>query len=375
MGLSGEQLKNFSALDCSGGYLLDGQARLNIPLSFGRKELVPGNSGQDSGQYKAVAGVVKDGGDDPDVTHEALIEAEVMPLDFFMASEELRGLATSPPIVMPSGISLFAGAGVGLATLPGLPVAVGEAAINPEPRKQIAAAVWEQRQKSPRWRNIPLAVIIRVRDGAVIAQKTLNPRLGIVGGISILGTRGIVRPFSHEAWEEAVRQSLRVGKALGLEGVALCTGRRSEELVRRDFPLWPEQAFIQAADYVASALSEAGRLGFKEVVWACFWGKLVKLAQGLANTHARSAPLDLGFLADESALFSLSLAEKIRNANTAMEALAYIQEAGEPCSTHLIQFVGQKALDQAQVWHGGNTATTQLRLVCFDNQGCKILSL
>ncbi len=370
----------FAGDDSGGEYLsvrnsssgnASGVTHLNIPLSFCRKEPVPDRPGQ----YKAVAGVIKDAGDDPDVTHEALIEAEVMPLELFMASAESQSLATSPPIVMPLGIHIFAGSGVGRVTLPGLPVAVGEAAINPEPRKQIAAAVWEQRRKSPLWWDTPLAVIIRVRDGAGISQKTLNPRLGIVGGISILGTHGIVRPFSHEAWEEAVRQSLRVCKALSIEGVALCTGRRSEELVRHEFPLWPEQAFIQAADYVSSALSEAGRLGFKQVVWACFWGKLVKLAQGLPNTHARSAPLDLNFLADESALFSESLAEKVRNANTAMEALAYIQECGEPCSIHLIQFVGQKALAQAQIWLGKNSAIPQLRLLCFDSQGVRILSL
>lgn len=413
---------NFLGADSPGEYLLAGRPRLDIPIAYRRKRPLPGRQGS----WSALAGVIKDGGDDPDVTHESLIEAEVLPLalvassgrhssgfpsfvpassgplpnpsfgplssplsgpspnyspnysfgpPFLPPSSENRQNPVSPPIVMPLGIHIFAGSGVGTVTLPGLPVAVGEAAINPEPRLQIAAAVWEQRQKNPLWRHTPLAVIIRVRDGESIAKKTLNPRLGIVGGISILGTRGTVRPFSHEAWEEAVRQSLSVCKALNLQGAALCTGRRSEELARRDFPHWPEQAFIQAADYAASALSEAGRLGFKQVVWVCFWGKLVKLAQGLPNTHARSAPLDLNFLADESALFSPLLAEKIRNANTAMEALACIQAFGEPFSTHLINFVGNKALAQAQGWFGAQSATSQLRLLCFDSHGRKILSL
>ena len=154
-------------------------------------------------------------------------------------------------------IVLYGGKGVGTVTLPGLPVVVGEPAINPEPRKQIAVAAHAAARAAGY--NGPLHLLLSVPDGEERARRTLNGRLGIVGGISILGTRGTVRPYSHDAWKCAVAQGMDVAVALGLREILLATGRRSERLGLALHPELPPQAGIQAADYAAFSLREAAR--------------------------------------------------------------------------------------------------------------------
>ena len=246
-----------------------------------------------------LAAVVKDGGDDPDVTHRAVIRALVRP-----AGE--------------SGITLRGGPGVGTVTRPGLPVAVGRPAINPAPREQITRAVAEALDTSR-----GLDVEIRVDNGEELAKKTFNPRLGIVGGISILGTRGTVKPFSNAAYQATIRQCLDVMRACGVRTPCLTTGGRSERFLRQARPHTPDTACVQVADFFSFGMKEVGRRGFDSVLWGVFFGKLVKQAQGHRYTHARSAELDLTILAQWCAQcgFTPALCREVAGANTAMQVL------------------------------------------------------
>lgn len=257
------------------------------------------------------ATVVKDAGDDPDATHGARIEAHVT-LD-----PAFSGVG---PHVLIGG-----GKGVGRVTLPGLAVPVGRAAINPGPEAQIRQSVLEV--LPPDFKGIAL-VVIEAPDGEDIARHTLNPRLGITGGISILGTGGIVRPYSHEAWARCIDAGLDVARAAGQANgggaVVLTTGRRSERLFLERYPAVAEVCLIQAADFFAHALEAAAARGFAEVAWAVFPGKLVKQAQGFASTHARAAELDFALLAEwaRQAGADAATCAAVAGANTAAQALA-----------------------------------------------------
>ncbi|MDR1777885.1 MAG: cobalt-precorrin-5B (C(1))-methyltransferase CbiD [Desulfovibrio sp.] len=258
----------------------------------------------------AVAAVCKDGGDDPDVTSGALIVARV---------NLTKGVC--------GDIRIDGGDGVGRVTLPGLPLPVGEAAINPVPREQMRIALRRYASEKNLSRQA-LSVVISVPGGAKLARRTLNPRLGIVGGISILGTQGTVRPFSHEAWKATVRQGLNVALQTGCATVCLSTGRRSEALLRRRYPELAPQAFIQAADFVSFSLKTAGVMPFAGIVWGCFFGKLLKLAQGMENTHARKGDIDFERLADLCLRSGARCADAVRAATTAAHALDDIRADG-----------------------------------------------
>ncbi len=258
--------------------------------------------------------VIKDAGDDPDVTHGAEIGARVW-----------------YPEGGAEGIVLRGGEGVGRVTKPGLPVAVGEAAINPVPRRMILAGVhkvWNQ------WRpGAPpaLAVEIFVPRGEELARRTLNPRLGIVGGISILGTTGLVKPFSHAAYRATIAAALRVARAQQVRQVVLTTGGRSESYARRLHPGLPEEAFVQMGDYVAFAIRLVSRMEFARLTVAAFFGKAVKMAQGMAHTHAHKGPVDLERLGrwTREETGDEALAAAVRQANTARGALEALTGAGK----------------------------------------------
>jgi cobalt-precorrin-5B (C1)-methyltransferase len=209
----------------------------------------------------------------------------------------LRLSSAAPLVVAGCGapVTLYGGAGIGVATLPGLPVAVGEPAINPQPRLQIAHAVSEAARTLGY--TGPLHIVIAAPDGEERARHTLNARLGVIGGISILGTRGIVRPYSHEAWTGTIDEALSVAEALGITELLCSTGRRSERLGFALFPHLPPQAGVQVADFAAHALRGAARGRFRRVRWLCFPGKLLKLAQGLEWTHAKAGAADIPLLA------------------------------------------------------------------------------
>ena len=359
--------------------LLGGEvpAAIDVPLPGGGRLVVPVAVVRRDGEG-AYGAVIKDGGDDPDATHGAAISCRV----------EFYGEAGK--------IVVDGGEGVGRVTLPGLPVAVGQAAINPAPRGQIAAAVAEAVQEcsaAPKKYDGPflqkplvasscqqnalssfrghdthgLRAVVTVAGGEDIAKKTLNPRLGIVGGISILGVTGIVRPFSHDAWRVSISEALDVAKALGHDTVGFSTGRRSEALLAAAEPALPATALIQAADFFAHALQEAAARRFGRIVWAAFGGKLVKMAQGLENTHAWRGDTDFSALAGwcSEAGWPEDAAVQAGRANTARQAL---EEAPSPgAKAALVAVLSREALRHMRRFAGPEPGLA-LRVFDFDGK-------
>jgi cobalt-precorrin-5B (C1)-methyltransferase len=250
------------------------------------------------GPAEASAGVVKDAGDDPDVTHGALIRATVR-----------RGAAGQ-------GVTFRAGDGVGTVTRPGLPLPPGEAAINPVPRAMIRAALAEI--------GLPDAeVTVAVPGGAALAARTLNPRLGILGGISILGTTGIVVPYSCAAWIAGIRQGIDVARAAGLPHVAGATGRTSEAAVQALHAL-PDAALIDMGDFVGGMLKHLRAHPIPHVTIAGGVAKMTKLAQGRLDLHSGRGAVDFAALAAlaREAGAAPEIAAAIAAANTAAHACA-----------------------------------------------------
>lgn len=343
----------------------------------------------------AFAGVIKDGGDDPDATHGARIVVHAA-MEPFSVCPEAEGDPPGPCRPLPPGrdaparsvemrlfsqtVVLYGGAGVGTVTLPGLPVTIGEPAINPEPRKQIAVAAHAAARAAGY--GGPLHLLVSVPDGGERAKRTLNGRLGIVGGISILGTRGTVRPYSHDAWKCAVAQGLDVAAALGLREVLLATGRRSERLGLALYPDFPPQAGVQAADYAAFSLREASRRPFERVVWACFPGKLLKLAQGLEWTHAGAAPADLVLLARlcREAGGPDDLIAALETMPTVVGAFALMEQRSVRLRDAVLEHLARLALERMLAWlrearSGGGQACPELVLHVFSLEGQALLSL
>ena len=207
---------------------------------------------------------VKEAGDDPDVTDGIEVRAAVELADRF----EIRG-----------------GEGVGRFTLPGFDFPPGEAAINKGPREMLR-------------RNLPdgLRVTISVPGGADIAKKTFNPRLGIEGGISIIGVSGIVKPFSEEAFVSSIRKCMEVAKASGSDRVVINSGAKSERFVKALYPGLPRQAFVEYGNYIGETLRMAADLGIADVTLGVMLGKAVKLAAGHLDTHSRRATMDKAFI-------------------------------------------------------------------------------
>lgn len=299
-------------------FLAGGERRevVEVPLPAGGRYVVPIARYEAEGAGVRVT-VVKDGGDDPDVTHRA----------------EIQSLVALNSGLRDGEIVLEGGKGVGKVTLPGLPIPPGEPAINPAPRAQIADACREALEEAGKKGGV--RVLVEVPEGERLAQKTLNPRLGILGGISILGTRGTVKPFSHASYLATIESGLDVARAAGLTHAVLSTGGRSERMAREDLPHLPELACVQFADFFAPALEAAAKRGFTRITLAVFFGKLAKQAQGLANTHARTAPLDLAALATVCAAAGLEseAVAQVAAANTALAAQDVIlaSPAGPAC--------------------------------------------
>jgi|UniRef100_A0A7C3UW85 cobalt-precorrin-5B (C1)-methyltransferase len=271
--------------------------------------------------------VVKDAGDDPDATQGARIGARV----WFSGGGSRET------------VNLRGGEGVGRVTKPGLPVAVGEPAINPVPRRMLHQAVAAVRRESGAVRLGSLEVEIFVPDGVEIARHTLNPRLGILGGISILGTTGLVRPFSHEAYRATIASALKVARAVGLTRVVLTTGGKSEEYLRGHLPHLPEESFVQMGDYVRFAIRAATGLGFTHLTVGAFFGKAVKMAQGFGHTHASRGLANFGELArwTHDITGDPDLAQAVVRANTAREILENLPPASLPA---VIGEVGRRLL-------------------------------
>ena len=246
------------------------------------------------------AETIKDAGDDPDATHLARIISTVSWVD-------------TPGIILDGGV------GVGRETKAGLPVPVGQAAINPVPHKMILTTVQQTLEEFHVNRGVK--VVISVPEGEEIAKKTLNGRLGIVGGISILGTRGTVVPFSSSAYMASIVQAISVAKAAGCEHLVLTTGGRSEKYAMGLLEGLPEEAFIEMGDFVGFSLKQCKSQGIKKVSLVGMMGKFSKVAQGVMMVHSKSAPVDFGFLAKiaKSVGADEDLVVEIQNANTASQ--------------------------------------------------------
>ncbi|SEK65537.1 cobalt-precorrin-5B (C1)-methyltransferase [Blastococcus sp. DSM 46786] len=259
----------------------------------------------------ATAGVVKDAGDDPDVTHGALVSVRV--------THGVPG----------SGVTFRAGEGVGTVTKPGLPLAVGEPAINPMPRQFIREHVAAVAARHGGTGDV--VVEVSVEHGAELARRTWNPRLGILGGLSILGTTGVVVPYSCSAWIDSIRRGIDVARAAGHPHVAACTGSTSERVVVERFGL-PEDALLDMGDFAGAVLKYLGRHPVPRLTIAGGIGKLAKLADGHLDLHSGRSQVSFASLADRvrEAGGAPGLVDGVRNANTALDALQQCRAAGLP---------------------------------------------
>ncbi|MFK0267232.1 MULTISPECIES: cobalt-precorrin-5B (C(1))-methyltransferase [Pseudomonas] len=281
----------------------------------------------------AEAGTLKDAGDDPDVTHGALLYSQVR-------------LLAEP------GIRFVAGTGVGTVTRPGLVLAVGEPAINPVPRRMIS----EHLQRLADECSYPggFEVTVNVQGGEQLALKTMNPRLGILGGLSILGTSGIVRPFSCAAYIASIHQGIDVAHTNGYTHIAACTGNASEDTMRRVYGL-PEIALIEMGDFVGAVLKHLRKVPVPRLTLCGGFGKISKLAAGHMDLHSRHSSIDLPQLAGWAADIGAdeALQASIITANTSQQALALAHAAGIPLGDavcgHALAFARSVVPAQVQV--------------------------
>ena len=284
----------------------------------------------------AEAGVVKDAGDDPDVTHGCLVQARVRPLP------------------AGSGLVFRAGEDVGTVTRPGLPLAVGEPAINPGPRAMIAA-------------NLGLAdaeITISIPGGADLALKTLNGRLGILGGLSVLGTTGIVVPYSCAAWVDSIHRAVDVARAAGLCHLAAVTGAASEAGVRALYPDLPDLAVIDVGDFMGGLLKYLRRHPVAKLTIAGGFAKTTKLAAGHLNLHSKASEIDFAWLAGvlAEAGGSPEQVASARAAGTAMAVLDLARAANLPLADAIAARARAVAFEAAE----GRVA---VEIAVFDRAG------
>jgi cobalt-precorrin-5B (C1)-methyltransferase len=303
-------------------------------LAIASVRLDPGN---------ATAGVIKDAGDDPDVTHGAEVRAGVSP-----------GPAGS-------GVTFRAGEGVGTVTLPGLPVAVGEPAINPGPRAMISAAITAVADRHRAAGDV--VVTVSIPGGEALAGKTLNGRLGILGGLSILGTTGVVVPFSCAAWIHSIHRGIDVARAAGLTHLAAATGSTSEAAVKALYGL-PEAALIDMGDFVGGTLKYLRRQPVPRLTIAGGFAKLVKLAQGAMVLHSSKSRVDLAALACvlETLAAPADLVAEAASANTAAQVLAAATAHGLPLGDAIAARARAVAVEAV-------APETDVEVMVFDRQG------
>jgi len=256
---------------------------------------------------KAKCSVIKNGGDDPDVTHGAEIIVE---LSF---TEKINQ------------VDIDGGEGIGIVTKPGLGLEINKPAINPVPKKMIIENLREVGKEILLEKGI--RVVISVPKGKELGPKTDNPRLGITNGISILGTSGIVIPFSTAAYAASIRQNLDVAIAMGNHTVVLTTGGRSEDFAKKMVDL-PEHCFVQIGDFSGYAIQQCGRKDIKRAYVVGFIGKLAKMAAGVKQTHVKGSKVDMSFLAGlaQKCNANESVIQDIKKANTARHVSEIIQE-------------------------------------------------
>ena len=317
---------------------LPGGARPSFPLSLA-----------ECLHDEARVGIVKDAGDDPDVTHGALV------------------LSTVRPAPHGSGLIFRAGTGVGTITRAGLPLAVGEPAINPGPRRMIEAALVEFTGKAT---PPDLTITIAIPGGEALAAKTLNGRLGIVGGLSILGTTGIVIPYSCSSWIHSIHRGVDVARAAGIAHIAAATGSTSEAAVARMHDL-PEIALIDMGDFAGGTLKYLRRHPIARLTLAGGFGKLAKLASGHLDLHSARSRIDIGWLADrlaEAGAPPASIAAA-RRVEGAAEVLAIAEEAAPRCAGRLAELIAAQAREVAMATLAG---AVTVDVAVFDRAGALI---
>jgi cobalt-precorrin-5B (C1)-methyltransferase len=299
----------------------------------------------------ARAGIIKDAGDDPDVTHGALIISQVA-----------RGPAGS-------GVTFHAGEGVGRVTRPGLPLAIGEPAINPGPRAMIKAALAEAAESSD-LAAPDLAVTVSIPGGEDLAAKTLNARLGIVGGLSILGTSGVVIPYSCSSWIHSIHRGIDVARASGLAHIAASTGRTSEAAAQRLLGL-PDVALIDMGDFAGATLKYLRRHPVERLTLAGGFAKLAKLAQGHLDLHSSASRVDAAALAELLAGSGASdaIVAQARAAAGAGEVLDLARRAGAAISAALASRVAMQARETALATLAGGIVVD---VAIFDRQGALV---
>lgn len=294
----------------------------------------------------AFSSVIKDAGDDPDVTHGAEIITEV----------------SAGPIG--SGITFRAGEGVGTVTLPGLPLAVGEPAINPVPRKIITENLEAVAVRLGG--TTDLIVTISIPGGTALAKKTMNGRLGIKGGLSILGTTGIVIPYSCASWIHSIHRGIDVAQAAGLTHIAAATGSTSESAVQKRYAL-PEKALIDMGDFAGGVLKYLRARPIECLTIAGGFAKLVKLAQGHMDLHSSRSSVDFSRLAGMAVEIGAdpSIATVINASNTAMAAL-------DTCRAAELPIASRVALGAREVALAALSGETSVEVVVYDRAGNEV---
>ena len=253
--------------------LIKGETPAEVPILLPDGETIMVSVGYGDGY----AYCIKEAGDDPDVTNGIEVRVSLTP---------------NPSPIDEGGIVFEGGEGVGRFSLPGFDYPPGEPAINKGPRQMIHQNI------EPLTRNQEsLTVTISVPGGEEIAHRTFNPRLGIEGGISIIGVSGIVEPFSEEAFIQSIRKCMEVAKASGSDRVVINSGAKSERFVRAYYPTLPSQAFVEYGNYIGETLKIAHELGFRQVTLGVMLGKAVKLAAGNLDTHSKKTVMDKTFIA------------------------------------------------------------------------------
>ena len=315
---------------------------------------------------RAAASVIKDAGDDPDVTHGAEIMAEIelrrqAPSNAGFEWTVLREGSVVRRLVTGSAIELRAGRGVGVVTRPGLGLPVGGPAINHVPRRMISRAARETLTPPP-----PLVrITVSVKDGERLAKRTLNGRLGIVGGLSILGTSGVVRPYSTASWRASVVQAVDVASAGGVGEIVASTGGRSETYARKLRPALPAVAFVEMGEFTGHLLKRARERGISKVTLAGMIGKLSKIACGHFMTHVAGNQVDLRYLAGLARRIggSRDLASGVEHANSARHVQELVLADG------LVGFFDAVAADARAACHNLIGDTPRVAVLLFDFDG------
>jgi cobalt-precorrin-5B (C1)-methyltransferase len=292
---------------------------------------------------RAVASVIKDAGDDPDCTHGAELVATVQ-------------LREAP------GVEIRGGEGVATVTKPGLGLEVGGPAVNPVPRKNITEMVQEELAASGRG----ALVVISVPGGEEMARQTLNARLGLVGGISILGTTGIVKPYSTAAYKASIVQAIDVAAERGHRTLVVTTGGKSEAYAMRLFPALSEEAFIQMGDFVGITLRHCARRRVERAVVVGMIGKLSKMADGKMQTHAAGSEVNMQLLAALAAELRAgqAIVDQIRGANTARHVLELCAREG---LTGIASLICRKVVEHG-TRHAGGMLAVEAVLVDFNGE-------